>query len=110
MRKEVATSRRRNFSYKRRSMSGILNPLAAGERAITRLNDYMRAEVPDVTEPASFYVPGAVDWFEARAKRVRRIFPNDIEVDAEPLESIDLQEVSESAAAEMADSLKYLEG
>jgi hypothetical protein len=30
------------------------------------LDDYLRAERPDTTEPASFYVPGARSWLEVR--------------------------------------------
>ena len=36
---------------------------------MTRLNDYLRAERPDTTEPASFYVPGARSWEEVGSGR-----------------------------------------
>jgi hypothetical protein len=42
---------------------------------MTFLSQYLRAEQPDKTEPAGFYIPGAKDWTEAvrwrwpRAKR-----------------------------------------
>lgn len=29
---------------------------------MTTLSQYLRAERPDVTEPASFYAPGAESW------------------------------------------------
>lgn len=75
---------------------------------MTRLNDYMRAEQPDKTEPASFYVPGAENWKMARAKRQPAPGGTDEDdVALEPIEEvIDIQELSESAAAQEAAALK----
>lgn len=36
---------------------------------VTSLDDYLRAEARDRTEPASFYVPGAEGWGDYKAKR-----------------------------------------
>lgn len=36
---------------------------------MTRLNDYLRAEVPDETEPVTFYRPGGKSWQEQHRKR-----------------------------------------
>jgi len=36
---------------------------------MTTLSQYLKAERPDTTEPASFYAPGAEDW--RQIKRVR---------------------------------------
>lgn len=40
-----------------------------GRQAITSIDDYLRAEQRDRTEPASFYVPGAEGWGDYKAKR-----------------------------------------
>ena len=75
---------------------------------MTKLSDYMRAEVPDETEPASFYVPGAVDWKSARAKhKPLTRGANEDDVALEPIEEvIDVQELSETAAAQAAAAIK----
>lgn len=36
---------------------------------MTSLSQYMRAERADVTEPASFYVPGCESWADYGARR-----------------------------------------
>ena len=76
---------------------------------MTRLNDYLRAERPDETEPASFYVPGAADWREGRTKRVRKIFPDggpdEDEIIADPLDTTDTNDIDELAAAQSAAAL-----
>jgi hypothetical protein len=82
---------------------------------MTRLSEYLHAERPDETEPASFYVPGAPDWRTARLKRTTRpsqhetgdadeeeLTPNPIE------ETTDVQDMMESAAAQAAATLKEL--
>ena len=40
---------------------------------MTMLSQYLQAERPDNTEPASFYVPGATDWNVAGTAWRRRI-------------------------------------
>ncbi len=78
---------------------------------MTRLNDYLRAEVPDETEPPSFYVPGSESWRAAKThSRAPRGGTDDDEVIADPIESTDIQEISENAAVEKAAALHALEG
>lgn len=36
---------------------------------MTSLSQYMRAERADVTEPASFYIPGCESWNDPTARR-----------------------------------------
>lgn len=80
---------------------------------MTRLNDYLRAERPDLTEPASFYVPGARDW--ASAKKGRPDLPkggaNEETVSGDaPLDTNDEPEiVNEVAAAQTAAAIEQLQ-
>ena len=79
---------------------------------MTRLNDYLRAERPAETEPASFYVPGARDWREVKIFRKSRGQPNgganEDRVEP-PLDTTDTQDIDELAAAQTAAALKALE-
>ena len=38
---------------------------------MTSLSQYLRAERPDMTEPASFYAPGAWGWEDPRVRLCR---------------------------------------
>lgn len=79
-----------------------------GDRAITRLSDYLRAERPDETEPASFYVPGAPDWRTARRDKLPAGGPDEIELDPGPIDGG--RDVDETAAARAVAALQLLEG
>jgi len=48
---------------------------ASGEK-ITRLSDYLRAEQPDHTEPASFYIPGAQSWHGRKPRKPTEPVPD----------------------------------
>ena len=48
-----------------------------GEHHITSIDDYLRAEQRDRTEPASFYVPGALGWSQW-SRRPRQPIREDI--------------------------------
>ena len=83
---------------------------------MTRLSDYLHAERPDETEPASFYVPGAPDWRTARLKRTTRPSQHETgdadedELAPSPIEeTTDVQEMIESAAVQEAAALKELD-
>ena len=38
---------------------------------MTTLSQYLKAERPDMTEPASFYAPGLKDWRQFRTAKGR---------------------------------------
>jgi hypothetical protein len=77
---------------------------------MSRLDEYLRAERPDTTEPASFYIPGALDW-TGRIPGAGRMPSRGVDHEvAEPIETIDTQELNESAAAHEAAALQSLEG
>ena len=77
---------------------------------VTRLSDYLQAERPDETEPASFYIPGMTSWREARMKNHPNKREPDEELAAEqPLDTTDTSDVDELAVAEIAAALKALE-
>ena len=50
---------------------------------MTSLSQYLAAEEPDRSEPASFYVPGAVDWSwgntDALMLKMRSVDPAEID-------------------------------
>jgi hypothetical protein len=77
---------------------------------MSRLDDYLRAERPDTNEPASFYIPGADSW-HGRIPGAGRL-PSRGEDDeiTDPMETIDAQEVTESAALQAAADLQSQEG
>ena len=92
---------------------------------MSRLSDYLRAEQPDYTEPASFYVPGAESWREARFKtshsggRRKQGVDNEIQIDTVTfdqdesgagLELSESRDLDEFAAAQEAAALLKLEG
>ena len=66
---------------------------------MTRLNDYLRAERPDETEPASFYIPGADDWLTVKKTRRPRGGGHEDPVDAE-LNCADVHDTDPYAAAQ----------
>lgn len=80
---------------------------------MTRLNDYLRAERPDETEPASFYIPGAHEWPSRRGPgRPRGFEPLEASeevVDELPLDTTDTQDIDELAAVQRAEALKKLD-
>ena len=75
---------------------------------MSRLDDYLRAEVPDETEPASFYSPGATDWKTAAIHRPFKGGRDEDPVES-PLDTTDTQDIDPAAAAEQAAALHALE-
>ena len=47
---------------------------------MTSLSQYLRAELPDRSEPVSFYIPGASSWFDPRLRALRRFIVSDLDV------------------------------
>ncbi len=60
---------------------------------MTTLSQYLRAERPDVTEPASFYAPGAESWSQkvkvATGMSARTRAPKEQYIPAEPEDVIE---------------------
>lgn len=76
---------------------------------MTSLNDYLRAERPDRTEPVTFYRPGATSWSDYRTLRVPVTGGPDEEL-ADPFNDPDEDDIAdEVAAAQTAATLSKLE-
>ena len=52
-------------------LSGTSAPPCGQIANMTTMSQYLRAERPDVTEPVSFYAPGAWGWGDPRLKAMR---------------------------------------
>lgn len=76
---------------------------------MTSLNDYLRAEQPDKTEPASFYRPGATGWDQHGPKR-KPYTGGDHEVELPEEPPLDTNDTDEAAAvADVTAALSRLE-
>lgn len=77
---------------------------------MTRLSDYLRAERPDETEPASFYVPGAPDWLSVHKgkhpARPTRAEGGDHEA---PLDTQEDPDIDDIVATQAVATFKHLE-
>lgn len=82
------------------TLSCSTSSTATGEK-ITRLSDYLRAEQPDHTEPASFYIPGAQSWHGRKPRKPTEPIPDltNEDVVLEPIEA-DVVDADELDAVE----------